>query len=49
MQAVQTVKQNFPELVDDVTVSALLRYPEVLKNEDMVEHLYKIVVEQEEY
>ncbi len=34
MQAVQTIKQAFPDLVDDVTVSAVLRYPDVLKSED---------------
>ena len=34
MQAVQTVKEAFPDLQDDVTVSSVLRYPDVLKSED---------------
>lgn len=36
LSAVQTLKENFPTLVDDVTLSSVLRYPEVLKQEDAV-------------
>ncbi len=34
VKAAQAMKEAFPSLVDDVTVSAVLRYPEVLKQED---------------
>ena len=34
MQAVKTLKNAFPELVDDITLSSVLRYPDVLKSED---------------
>lgn len=32
--AAQTLKEAFPDLTDDVTLSSVLRYPEVLKQED---------------
>ena len=32
--AAEQIKQTFPSLVDDLTVSSVLRYPEVLKSED---------------
>lgn len=32
--AAKTLKSAFPELVDDVTLSSVLRYPEVLKQEE---------------
>lgn len=32
--AAKQIKDNFPSLADDVTVSSVLRYPEVLKQED---------------
>ena len=35
VQIAQQMKEKFPQLVDDITLSAVLRYPEVLKNEDM--------------
>ena len=35
VQAAQTIKEKFPQLVDDITISSVLRYPEVLKSEDM--------------
>lgn len=34
VQAAQTIKEKFPQLVDDITISSVLRYPEVLKSED---------------
>lgn len=34
IQAVQTLKNAFPYLPDDITLSSVLRYPEVLKSED---------------
>ncbi|MBE7068439.1 MAG: YicC family protein [Clostridiales bacterium] len=34
VQIAQQMKEKFPQLVDDITLSAVLRYPEVLKNED---------------
>ena len=33
--AAQEIKQNFPTLHDDITVSSLLRYPELLKQDDV--------------
>ena len=36
VQAARTLKEAFPDLVDDVTLSSVLRYPEVLKQEDTV-------------
>ncbi len=32
--AAKALKEAFPELVDDITLSSVLRYPEVLKQED---------------
>ena len=34
--AAKALKQAFPDLTDDVTISSVLRYPEVLKQEDSV-------------
>ena len=34
VQAGQAIKEKFPQLVDDITISSVLRYPEVLKSED---------------
>lgn len=34
VQAARAMKEAFPDLVDDVTLSSVLRYPEVLKSED---------------
>ena len=34
VQSAQKIKELFPNLVDDITLSAVLRYPEVLKSED---------------
>ncbi len=34
VQAGQAIKEKFPQLIDDITLSSVLRYPEVLKNED---------------
>ncbi len=34
VEAAKKIKQAFPDLPDDVTVSSVLRYPEVLKQED---------------
>lgn len=34
VQAAREIKAAFPDLTDDITVSAVLRYPEVLKSED---------------
>ena len=36
VQAARTLKEAFPDLVDDVTLTSVLRYPEVLKQEDTV-------------
>ena len=36
LSAVNTLKENFPSLADDVTLTSVLRYPEVLKQEDAV-------------
>ncbi len=36
LSAVNTLKENFPSLVDDVTLTSVLRYPDVLKQEDAV-------------
>ena len=36
LSAVNTLKENFPSLVDDVTLTSVLRYPDVLKQEDTV-------------
>ena len=35
VQSAKTLKQAFPELVDDVTLTTVLRYPDVLKQEDV--------------
>ena len=34
--AAKAIKEAFPELPDDVTVSSVLRYPEVLKQDDVI-------------
>lgn len=34
LKAAKTLKEKFPDLPDDVTLSSLLRYPDVLKQED---------------
>ena len=34
VNAAKKIKETFPELVDDITVSSVLRYPEVLKQEE---------------
>ncbi len=34
VNAVNVLKENFPYLTDDITLSSVLRYPEVLKEED---------------
>ena len=34
--AAKALKEDFPDLADDVTLSSVLRYPEVLKQEDSV-------------
>ncbi len=34
VQVAQALKEKFPQLVDDITISSVLRYPEVLKSED---------------
>ena len=36
VSAAKTLKEAFPDLADDVTLSSVLRYPEVLKQEDSV-------------
>ena len=36
LSAVAQLKEKFPALVDDVTLSSVLRYPDVLKQEDAV-------------
>lgn len=36
LQAAKTLKEAFPDLPDDVTLSTVLRYPEVLKQEETV-------------
>ena len=36
VQATKALKEAFPDLVDDVTLTSVLRYPEVLKQEDTV-------------
>lgn len=36
LSAVHALKESFPALVDDVTLSSVLRYPDVLKQEDAV-------------
>ena len=36
VEAAKTLKEEFPELIDDVTLSSVLRYPEVLKQEDSI-------------
>jgi uncharacterized protein (TIGR00255 family) len=36
VQAARTLKEAFPELPDDVTLSSVLRYPDVLKQDDAV-------------
>ena len=36
VQAAKTLKEAFPELPDDVTLSSVLRYPDVLKQDDSV-------------
>ena len=36
MAAAKALKEAFPDLPDDVTLSSVLRYPEVLKQEDTV-------------
>ena len=36
VNAAKTIKQAFPELVDDVTVSSVLRYPDVLRQDEIV-------------
>lgn len=36
LQAAKSLKDAFPDLPDDVTLSSVLRYPEVLKQEDTV-------------
>ena len=33
--AAKSIKEKFPELVDDVTVSSVLRYPDVLRQDDV--------------
>ena len=35
IRAAQTLKQAFPQLTDDVTLSGVLRYPDVLKQDDI--------------
>jgi uncharacterized protein (TIGR00255 family) len=35
VQSAKTLKQAFPELTDDVTLTTVLRYPDVLKQEDV--------------
>ena len=36
VQSAKTLKAAFPELPDDITLSSVLRYPEVLKQEDVL-------------
>ena len=36
VSAAKALKETFPDLVDDVTLSSVLRYPEVLKQEDTI-------------
>ena len=36
VSAAKALKEAFPDLVDDVTLSSVLRYPEVLKQEDTI-------------
>ena len=35
VNAAKAIKERFPELVDDVTVSSVLRYPEVLRQDEV--------------
>ena len=35
VQSAKTLKEAFPELTDDVTLTSVLRYPDVLKQEDV--------------
>ncbi len=35
LAAAKSIKEKFPELVDDVTVSSVLRYPDVLRQDDV--------------
>lgn len=35
VEAAKAIKQAFPELVDDVTVSSVLRYPDVLRQDEV--------------
>jgi uncharacterized protein (TIGR00255 family) len=35
VEAAKAIKQAFPELVDDVTVSSVLRYPDVLRQDEI--------------
>lgn len=34
LQAVEEIKENFPDLLNDVTVVSLLKYPDILKEEE---------------